>query len=198
MVWMAVAALRATEPLRLVALLDGQPHERIVVGKRGVEVTTATGPVARPNSTEWRIEGNVAANARFFRLSPTYSLERVSLRRSPFAATSGFSHSAQIQFSYAPDDLPPWSVKSLERALVVFAWIQDGKAVRAAGIPVSRSLNPQDALARITFLMGETDARGFPAVLLWKDGGFIAPARCFATPQARPGCRPFTFRRRVG
>jgi ankyrin repeat protein len=182
MVWLALAAMRATEPLRLVAVLDGHPHERLVVGKRGVEVPAANGPMVLPNSADWRIEGEVAANARFFRLSPVYSLERVSGRRSPFAATSGFSHSAQIQFRYAPDDLPPWSAKSLERALVVFAWIQGGRVVRAAGIPVSRSLNPEDALARITFLMDETDARGFPAVLLWKDGAFIAPAPMFRDP----------------
>jgi ankyrin repeat protein len=186
--WLTIAALAiptvlTAEPLRLVASFGGQTHDRFAVGKQGTSAMTATGPLTLPNSTEWRIEGDVAPNAQFLRLSPFYLLEGVSQRRSPFADKSGFSHSAQIWFRYAPNDLPPWPSKALDRALIVFAWIVDGKPVRAAAVPVLPWPNPQGDEARITFLMDEADAAGFPAVLLWKDGGFIAPAPIFREPE---------------
>jgi len=171
-----IPCLACAAPLSLIASLDGRQFDHFVPTKKGWSGKDPAGDVVLPNWTEWHIRGDLAANARFFRLSPEFTLERTSPRRSPMAASTPYTHTTKIRFTYTPNAEPPWGSRALNKALIVFAWIHGGKAIRAAAVPVTNSLDPWDAEARITFFLDEQEARGFPAVLLWKDGAFLAPA----------------------
>ncbi|WP_221030660.1 ankyrin repeat domain-containing protein [Actomonas aquatica] len=133
-----------------------------------VEVTTHRGGV-------WALQDRLLDHAEYFQVSPSYSVTHRRFRDT----LDSESDLAMVNLSLGRER--PWNEADLEGAQVHFVWLRDGEIEWAQDVPVVGKFHASGAFAAMAVrsLPGGQELVGSPAILVSKDGEFIAPRPWF-------------------
>jgi ankyrin repeat protein len=180
-----VAAENPAGELRLVAVREGREFDAFQVRGRQIFAATPGGLMSLDGRVEWRIEGDLAANADRIDFQPHYRIHRRALAFLP--EESGQRFQAVID---GPGNLDKsvqrFDPAQLESALAVVAWVVDRRVVRVMTAGLPDGVEPKGrSLASIWISLRDEDVRGAPVVMVWSKGRFLAAAPSFADLSAR-------------
>lgn len=184
----------ACAALRLVCEIDGRIFAPKSISENSIEVSdgTETRQVeiegVNANAAVWLLKGNLRNNASFLAFSPIYTISRKSPGGEDFG--DDLLMRARVEISHQRTRAPfggemlrgdflklwPYGI-SASRALLVAVWMVDGRAteVRVRVIPPTPDRNfVRHAAFNLT---REQASAGQAVLLLWIDGGFVAPNR---------------------
>lgn len=178
----------APAPLRLVATVSGQDFDQFEVQKGFILAKGAEGPrLLEGRAVRWRLEGDLLAQADRFNLSPSYVVEA----REPVAGQPDKDQRFDARVTLPnygalmrSTQFTPWNSTDLAGGIAVFVWLLDGKTVFVApvGLPDSPSDLGMAPAVQLLALSDET-RRGTAAIMLWKEGRFVASAPLFGKPE---------------
>ena len=178
--------------LRLVCDVGGRALEPARFAQGKVLLSDGAQEIEAPENAQWRLEGDLRENADMLLLSPVYLIyerrnnsgnETWDAQR-PIHAVVSTRHELVSKREGKPAHsyfLQNWPEGTNGDALLVSAWVLDGKArhVQAGIIPASET---NDFSRTSLFLLTREEGRGQAVMLLWRPGGFVAPA-----PRLGPG-----------
>ena len=143
-----------------------------------------------PRDARWHLRGNVRENHALMLWSPAYGIAqkdspdwRRAAEERPFLGGVSLTHALERFGKKEESDLlKTWPAGSKD-ALVVFAWVVDGRIVAAAARALPDSAQSKFFQASHTFKLTAAEARGQGVVLMWRDGSFVSPVPRFGDPQ---------------
>ena len=158
-------------PLTLIGQDRDQTFAGVTVTDHQLAGVDSAGGVHRPSgAVKWELKGDWQEQAGLFLLSPRYSIR--TLRASPWSEETPTLTSAVI--SLRRNEV--WKTREFDGAIAVFAWLVEGKLVAVRPVPVNPKFGPSARFAAVAALELPPEwTRGSPAVLLLKDGEFVAP-----------------------
>ncbi len=182
----SLISIHAAEPLRLSGSVAGSALENVAVKNGQIVATFGKQSGAVPRQAEWKLTGDLRANAHLLYFSPPYSTEGMPPPLSPQrVAPSKLTHAAKLTLLCSPDVGSGWPQRAFEGAIAVFVWILDGEPVGVFPLAATQPTGSWTYVAHREIHLTETEhERGFPAILLWKEGGFIAPEPWFRETEA--------------
>ncbi|QYM78046.1 TonB family protein [Horticoccus luteus] len=169
--------------LQLACRVDGELAPIAAVDGKQIFVTVGGKTVAAPAGAEWTLTGEVRENARLLCWSPSYSISRrpeqppgASLRAGELVAAVGVARGMRGIRSAGWQEY--WEGHEAEPAVVVFAWLIDGKLTHIAAQAVPVVTSTTIFKRTVTIPLTEDEARGQPVLLRWDAQGWV-PARPF-------------------
>lgn len=186
-IWLAVVLgiasvnVGSAAGLQLACRVDGELAPIAAVDGKQIFVTVGGKTVAAPAGAEWTLTGEVRENARLLCWSPTYSISRrpeqppgSSLRAGELVAEVGVARGMRRIQPAGWQEC--WEGHEAEPAVVVFAWLIDGKLTHIAAQAVPVVTSTTIFKRRVTIPLTEDEARGQPVLLRWDAQGWV-PAR---------------------
>jgi TonB family protein len=188
-----LAAALARAELKLYCEIGGQKlpvtavaHHAVVCRNGAEDITLDRDALWH---TKWVVEGDLKANAATVCWSPLYTIRRKDVPdwqaaaiEHPAVATVSMVHMTRIQVHPVKSEfLRRWPTGVPDEAIVVLAWVVDGRIVRTGGHVVP-STKREYFNARDLFELTTSEARGQAVALLWVGGRFVAPIARFADP----------------
>jgi len=168
--------------------LVGVEDEALLVG----DDSSAARPP--PAHASWTVRGDIRAHAALLHWSPEYRLRRdprrsdgqlradVALMRridiAPQASEISDRTLADWSKTIGRDRDPftaAWPGDSDQPGAVIALWIVDGRAVQTQIQPVPQVGNSREYRLEFTFSLNAAEARGQPALMLWRNGAFVSP-----------------------
>lgn len=177
----AVSAGRAE--WRLACRVEGADGELVGLD-RGRILVRVNGKVREaPAEVEWRLDGEASAADATVVFSPHYSLAREDTPPGEAARWAGsvvLIHRAEQPGRKGTSPLLGlWPGGIVEEGLAVFAWVVDGRPTAVTVRVMPATTKGRDVAARGLFSLDEAGARGQGVMLLWTEGGFVAPVALF-------------------
>lgn len=161
-------------------------------GIKDQQLLVRDGAQLRPagDNTVWRVDGEFGANAGSVAWMPKHSIYRPT--DFVIAANADQFQRVTINLEHVAtgDDSPFLKLwpDGLPNGGVLFAiWLVEGRAVKVQAQPLPSTTNGKGFARHFSMVLSQDEARGQPILLLWRDGGFIAPTPFFtdaATQQA--------------
>lgn len=184
----------ARAELQLEALVHGKrlpvtgvEHHQIICGS-GDQATPL------PPSAKLVLDGDLHANAGEVLWSPHYNVWRVDVPdreratiAKPYRVSWTLRHLAApaTKKKQTPDAfLRAWPGGTRAPAVVVFAWIVDGRPVDVLAHAVPSTQSGRDFDVSGGFVLNRDEARGELITLLWSGGHFVPPVPRFTNPRA--------------
>ena len=176
---LAAGSSNDNSQLRLSASTGAVLFERFTVEKDRILAFTETGAHPLPRDVAWRLDGDLWAQSHFILFSPEYEIvRRASLDPSPSAPT-GLHAIIRVRRNIHWDD------PDVAGAVMIVVWLTDGKPTTVMTVVPSVAEGPSADFAAVAVVeLTEPTARGAPAVLLLRDGRFIAPKPWFKEESA--------------
>lgn len=178
--------------LRLWAKYEGREVQ--VLGMENGRVVAMEGErkILLPRKTEYRLEGNLAAEAEKVNWSPNYGVHRERLfektARSDAVAMARVTvrHLAELDGKSVPSDfIARWPAGTEEGGLVVMLWLVDTRIAQVAvrKFPPTKSAKFFGIVEEFPLTEAETNGRA--VMLLFSKGRFLTPAKRFKDAAAQ-------------
>jgi len=188
------APLRGSE-LRISIERDGKQLELAGTNGDGVLLAGPARDAVRSQDT-WSLQDDLQTHAALVRWAPVYAIRRADERTAQL--TPGKPWRAKVEVRHAPKakgdlpkDLAPlladWPEGLPAGGVAVAVWLVGGAVTETVPVPLPATGSESFGFAAEFALTEEQAAAGQAALLLWRDGDFVAPAAQFrdgATQQA--------------
>lgn len=200
----AAAAVLVLSParaeLRLEAQLAGRSVPVAGVARHALTAAAGATPAPLPPGTPLRLVGDLRSAAAEVLWSPQSTVERVdrpdrerARDRTPFRADIWIAHEPGVRPDLPDDFLRAWPAGTRRPAILVFAWVVDGRPTQVWAHPIPATRHGRTFLLDHTFKLSAAAARGEPVALLWADGRFVPPAPRFADARAEAALQAVAF-----